>query len=334
MEQRIKGRFSAGILAEARERFEIEKDRIHLLDGFESFMFEFERPNGEFILRLAHSLRRTLSLIQAEVDWINYLAAGGATVARAVCSRRGRLVEEIEDGQGGRFLATAFIKARGVPPREYGWTTRLFENYGALLGRMHLLSKDYQPGELIERRPQWDDPTNMDVMAFIPASKTQVNERFQELMDHLGGLPRDRESYGLIHQDAHGGNLFIDQDGTITLFDFDDCVYSWFANDIAIVLFYIVMGQKDPADFVQGFMQAFLRGYRRENHLDPAWLQEIPYFLKLREIDLYAVIHRSFDVENLEDPWCARYMHGRKERIEAGEPYIDFDFGSLGSLLS
>ena len=115
MEQRIKGRFSAGILAEARERFEIEKDRIHLLDGFESFMFEFERPNGEFILRLAHSLRRTLSLIQAEVDWINYLAAGGATVARAVCSRRGRLVEEIEDGQGGRFLATAFIKAGGAP---------------------------------------------------------------------------------------------------------------------------------------------------------------------------------------------------------------------------
>ena len=334
MEQRIKDRFSPAVLKEARERFGIEEERIHLLDGFESFMYEFKRPDGEFILRLAHSLRRTSVLIRAEVDWINYLAAGGASVARAICSRRGRLVEQIDDGQGGRFLATAFVKARGVPPREHGWTLRLFENYGALLGRMHALSKDYQPSKTIERRPQWDDPTNMDVMAYIPASQTLVNERFQELMDQLEGLPRDRESYGLIHQDAHGGNLFIDQDGKITLFDFDDCVYSWYINDIAIVLFYIAMLKTDQDDFIHEFMRAFLMGYKRENRLDPTWLQEIPYFLKLREIDLYAVIHRSFGVENLDDPWCARFMQGRKERIEAGEPYIDFDFESLATYLS
>lgn len=27
------------------------------------------------------------------------------------------------------------------------------------------------------------------------------------------------------------------------------------------------------------------------------------FFMKLREIDLYTVIHRSFDVNNLDDPW-------------------------------
>ena len=51
--------------------------------------------------------------------------------------------------------------------------------------------------------------------------------------------------------------------------------------------------------------------------------------MKLREIDLYAVIHRSFDINNLDDPWCAWYMNGRKEKIESGKPYLDYDFISL-----
>jgi len=123
--------------------------------------------------------------------------------------------------------------------------------------------------------------------------------------------------------------MFVDGQGVITLFDFDDCNYSWFINDIAIVLFYIAMGKEDQAAFTREFMTHFLHGYREENQLDKSWLKEIPAFLKLREIDLYAVIHRSFDVENIDHPWVAMYMENRKQRIEEGIPFIDFDFFSL-----
>jgi len=103
-------------------------------------------------------------------------------------------------------------------------------------------------------------------------------------------LPKDRAGYGLIHQDAHGGNFFI-KDGAITLFDFDDCMYGWFIYDIAMVLFYAALGKEDMAAFTKTFMGDFLQGYAQENMLDPPWLPEIPHFLKLREIDLYAIIH-------------------------------------------
>jgi hypothetical protein len=66
--------------------------------------------------------------------------------------------------------------------------------------------------------------------------------------------------------------------------------------------------------------------------LDQDWLKEIPYFLKLREIDLYAVIHRSFDVENITDPWVAMYMENRKQRIEDEVPFLDFDFSTFTTL--
>lgn len=333
METRIKERYNQAILGEAMQRHGIAPDQIHLLDGFESFMYEFERGSAAYILRIGHTFRRSEALIQGEVDWINYLAAGGATVARAVLSERGNLVESIDDGQGEQFLVTAFEKARGRPPWEVGWTDDLFETYGQLLGRMHALTRQYEPAKPAWRRPEWDDDIMLEVEGYLPASEAIVVEKFWRLMDHLATLPTDAGSYGLIHFDAHGGNLLIDPEGTITLFDFDDCNYSWFANDIAIVLFYIILDRALGPDATERFMTHFLHGYRRENQLDAAWLHEIPQFLRLREIDLYAIIHRSFDVENLDNPWCARFMQNRKQRIETGVPFVDFDFDSLAHLL-
>jgi len=89
---------------------------------------------------------------------------------------------------------------------------------------------------------------------------------------------------------------------------------------------------EDQANFTREFMTNFLLGYRQENDFDDGWLKEIPSFLKLREIDLYAVIHRSFDVDNLDDPWVANFMRNRKERIEEDVPFLNFDFSSLGTL--
>lgn len=153
-------------------------------------------------------------------------------------------------------------------------------------------------------------------------------------MNHLQSLPKDRESYGLIHQDAHGGNFFVDDQGQITLFDFDDCAYSWYANDLAIVLFYAVTNIPDPESFGREFWRHFWRGYQQENLLESAWLEHIPHFLKLREIDLYAVIHRSFDVNNLTNSWVSGFMKGRRERIINDVPYLDIDVASIDLALS
>ena len=334
MEKRSKERFNDNILQAAMARYGIAPGQIHLLDGFESFMYAFDRGPEACILRIGHTFRRSEALIRGEVDWINFLADGGATVARAVLSAEGNLVEPLDDGRGELFLTTAFRRAEGKPPpREASWPPRLYETYGQLLGRMHKLSKGYEPADPAWRRPQWDDEIMLDVETHLPETDTRVADRFRALMAHLETLPRDAESYGLIHFDAHGGNFFVDAEGTITLFDFDDCNYSWFANDLAIVLFYLLVDRADGPAFLGEFMPHFLRGYRGENRLDPVWLREIPHFMKLREIDLYAIIHRSFDVDNLDHPWCARYMRGRKERIEAGRPFIDYDFETLSGLL-
>ena len=145
----------------------------------------------------------------------------------------------------------------------------------------------------------------------------------------------------------------MDTNGALTLFDFDDCAYSWFINDIAIVLFYISMDAEElgfptVTAFTKEFMTHFLRGYRKAYSLAANWLKEIPTFLKLRELELYAVVHRDFNIEDVDhwsiesfkriqgfDPasdghnWIANFMHNRKTSIEQDLPFIDFDFNSL-----
>lgn len=332
MDPKIAQRYNDSILHEAMERFSIEEDKIELLDGFESFIYEFSRPDGEFILRVGHTLRRTSELIAGEVDWINYLAEGGASVSRAIYSQSGALVEAIDDSQGGQFLVTAFVKAPGVPSWEIAWTPAFVEHYGQIIGRIHTLTKDYIPADPSWRRPEWNSRGNLDLEDWLPSSESAALSKFQSLMHHFEALPKDRQGYGLIHQDAHGVNFYV-YEGKITLFDFDDCVYGWFIYDIAMVLFYAAMWKEDKTAFTDEFMGNFLRGYRGENKLDALWLKELPHFLKLREIDLYAVIHRSMDVENLDDPWCERYMRGRKGKIENNVPYIEFDWNSLAKYL-
>lgn len=339
MDPEYRSRFNDQMLAEMLRRYGVLPETAKELDGFESFIYQFSRSGGDqpgsFILRIGHDHRRNENMVRGEVDWINDLARGlgpengiPVSVAKAVESLQGNLVEKLEDGQGAYFLATSFVQVKGKhATRQVMMADGMVETYGRMLGRIHALSRNYRPSDPAITRPQWDDAVMLDVPELLPDSEWRVLDQYQALMAHLHSLPRDdRSAYGMIHFDAHGGNFLVDEQGHIALFDFDDCCYSWFVNDIAIVMFYILVNAPNPASLAAEFFPRFLRGYRQEYRLDPAWLCEIPSFLKLREIDLYAVIHRSFDVNNLTDRWVADFMNGRKERIEAGLPFVDYDF--------
>jgi Ser/Thr protein kinase RdoA (MazF antagonist) len=328
MEPDIKARFNEQILHAAMQHFGIAEGQISLLDGFESFIYEFQRDGGAYILRIGHSRRRTVELIQGEVDWINFLAAGGAGVARAVVSSSGALVEAIPDSSGDHFLATAFCKAPGRPVWQGpGWTPALYEGYGQLVGRIHALSRRYTPADPAWKRPEWDAPGNLELDRWLPPEDRIVRQKFGQIKAALDALPRGPESYGLIHQDAHAGNFFVTDEGQFTLFDFDDCVYGWYIYDVAMVVFYMIVLAADPLALTRAFMPAFWRGYTREYALDPRWLAQIPLFLKLREIDLYGVIHRSYpDVTAIEDAWTRAYMQGRQQRIEQDMPLVEYAF--------
>lgn len=329
MEEKIRSRLNDDILTETRKRYGIADDDLEELGGFESFIYSFEKDGAPYVLRLGHSLRRTPGLIQGEVDWINHLARGGAGVAKAVNSDADNLVELIPDGQGEHFLGTAFAWAKGGPVwKMEGWTERFMLNYGRLIGKIHALTKQYTLPNEAWKRPSWDDPIMTDTTNALPRLDPKAMALAEANLATLRSLPTPPDAFGIIHQDAHTGNLFVDENCHITLFDFDDCVYGHFIYDIAMVIFYAITNHPEPVEFCGRFWPLFWQGYCEENELDPVWLREILPFMKLREIDLYGIILR--DIPDLsDDSWVAGFMRGRKEIIHAERPYIDFDFEEI-----
>lgn len=315
---------TSDLLADVAARYGVHADAVYRLGSFENAMFAFERNDAAYVLRLAHSSHRSADQIHGEVDWINYLAERDVPCARAVPSLHGQVVEVVA-AEDGYFSATAFVRAAGTHLNIRDYRPDVYRALGTTLGRIHRLTKAYEPPHRAWRRRRWSEDADLTrADRYLPADQTLVVQRLNDLIDYLHTLPTDRDSYGLVHEDAHPGNFFVHADG-LTLFDFDDCMYTWFASDIAVALFYVALsppaGMTQP-DFAGRFLDAFFDGYNRENTLDPAWLRQIPTFLTLREIVLYIAIHRGFDLSKL-DGWPARYMLGRRERIEAQQPFLE-----------
>ena len=230
MEPKIRESYNDAILHEAMRRFGIGQEEIKLLDGFESFLYEYHRGAERRILRISHSLHRDASAIRGEVDWLSYLAGYGVSVAYALPSLSGELVEVLGEGSE-YFCATAYLFAPGHPPRREDWENGLAVDLGCLLGRMNALAKTYTPRDPRASRPHLIDDID-GFERFLPPGEEAVADKFRALVESLRGLPVDRDSYGIVHQDAHGGNFHL-EDGRITLFDFDDLLYAWYAYDVA-----------------------------------------------------------------------------------------------------
>ena len=334
MEKAIRELFIPTILETALNCYRISLPDANILDGFESFIFNVQKDGREYILRIGHSSRRNADLIQGEAEFLNYLRGSGLSVPQVLPSANHLLVEAIEAQDGSFFLATLFEKAPGHPPKENDWCPALYQSMGQFMGRLHTLSKDFQPS--LPRYQRFDIAQDFSAMEntgrqHLSAEDEPVLQAYLETVSAIQQLPQVPESYGLCHIDFHGGNFFITDHGEITLFDFDDCQYAWFVYDIAMALFYAISHDcfsEEKLREAEIFLADFWSGYSVEHKLAPSWLEHIPLFLRLREIDLYMLIHRSMDLDHL-DPWCASYMDGRREKIIKAVPYCALDYASI-----
>jgi amicoumacin kinase len=313
------------ILTESTKFYGIQSTDLTKLGSFESFVYEFRRNGKEYILKITHSLHRTINQVWGELEWLDFLAKNGVSVSPVAPSINSNLLEVIEMDESF-FIVYSFIKANGCRPVYEHWNDQLFQTWGRAVGKMHRLTKEYSPSKPDYKRFEWFEDGSVGLEKHIPPDQKLVIQNYTKLMDSLNSFPRDRESYGLVHTDLHQGNFFIDN-GEITIFDTDDCHYNWFAFDLAIPLYYVLRDaniNQDDKSFARNFLRNFLIGYREENKLEDEWIERIPYFMKLRDYDLYTIIHaeKAFTLNE----WCSRFMEGRQEKLEKNISVIDLDF--------
>ncbi|CAM3055420.1 phosphotransferase [Paenibacillus sediminis] len=322
------------LLKESSKAFGIKPEDLKLqAGGFQNSVYSFIRNNREYVLRLTHSTRRDLNLIKGELDFVNHLSNSGVSVSRAIPSVNDHYAEQISIGQD-TYYATSFEKAKGRPvdvSDDQEWNRDFFQRWGKLLGKMHATAKKYEAPDLAIKRPEWskNNPDIHNIKNHMPSE--MIANKYSELLTALTTLDRHDDLFGLIHNDFHQGNFFV-HDSQITVFDFDDSAYYWFASDIA-VSFYHAYWQgtsvhPNRKDFSEQFMKSFLEGYSKENNITKEMVSQIPLFLKMREIFLYVLFLRNWDPNHLQD-WQRATLQNLKFNIENDVPYSDLDFHKI-----
>lgn len=104
---------------------------------------------------------------------------------------------------------------------------------------------------------------------------------------------------------------FLVHNGELTILDFGDSEYHWFAYDIAISVYHAVQAvaersQKD--EFAKLFFQSFMEGYTQSNS-DTGFVSQVDYFIDYRYLYSY-IYHFVYSNPN--------------ELTEVQRTYLDF----------
>lgn len=147
------------------------------------------------------------------------------------------------------------------------------------------------------------------------------------LIAELHALPKDTDTYGLIHNDFNDGNFTVDYDnGDITVFDFDDSCYFWFMYDIACaweggIGRTMFRPLEERRDFMDRYMEQVMTGYNRENTLSAEWLDRLPLFLRL--VQMQELMHFAQYMDDPDEELQSELRY-KIHCIENDIPYMGF----------
>ncbi|MED1568236.1 phosphotransferase enzyme family protein [Bacillus paramycoides] len=301
MEIAVERVFTKEILARAAKSFHVTVEKKPLGD-FENYIFKAKDRNDEdYVLRLTHSSHRSKKEVEAELDFLRYVAEHGAKAAGPYYSIFQNLVEEIGAEDGTSFYASLFVYAKGEQVKgdeSPYWGDNFFEAWGKAIGQLHRLTMNYPK---TDDRDTWEEDESAIVNEL---EDKKVKEIATVLMNEIKALPIEKETFGLMHGDIHPGNFHYDGK-ELTIFDFDDAAYNYFIHDLAMILYYSVLFTpwtvEEKTEFARKQLEVLRKGYEYEHRLADSWYESLPLFLRLRDIGLYGTLQKKFKRKDMSD---------------------------------
>ena len=286
------------LIEKAVNLFSLADYDFHEVEGHEGGRNQIfvcsKNDEKKFVLRISSTGDRTEKDYLAETEFVHYLAKGGAPVADVIPSVNGKLVEVVDD-EGASVFVSLFEYAKGMLLCDNGYRYRegapleeYFYNTGKTLGRIHELSKHFEPTTGY-RRPDYFNKYNMEyINRLIPDEYFDLKNAIATRLEKFHSLPTDIQSYGLIHFDFSDGNYHIDMsNGNITVFDFDNCMYCWYMFDLANLYLHgegWFRNEPDPEKRdagIQHYFDTILEGYKTETTISNDFVNQLPLFIDM-----------------------------------------------------
>ena len=213
-----------------------------------------------------------------ELELLSFLKAREVPVAHPIVRQDGELLGRIETPDGIRYSAL-FHFAKGEEFERYAEKTpTMAKQLGELIGRLHLNADDFNSGYNryhLDFRYLIDEPIRILEKHLVERGKGDL-AFFKPLVGQLkqcvSQLPTE-STYGIIHADLHGRNIFYDDEAGFCFFDFDHCAYGWRVYEF-------VTFSHLPDDI----RAALYEGYESIRPLSKLEKELMPVFRKLRTI--------------------------------------------------
>lgn len=232
---------------------------LRLLQGERDLNFLVDSAAGRFVFKIANA-QESPAMLECQHEVFARLAAADVFpgVATALASKRGRQVEFAVDAAGTRHACRVlpYIEGRllgSVQSRE----PAMLRDLGRRLAQLDLALAGYSHPAL-ERPLLWKmDDVLHTVERFLPRLATNAQ---RELVAHFVDVYRGEVVHrtgelrrGVIHNDANGGNVLLDESGArvVGIIDFGDMTESWLAVEVAIAATYAMLEQEQPLTIAQ-----------------------------------------------------------------------------------
>jgi len=210
--------------------------RCHFWHRGLSDVYLVNTAEANYVLRVSHRHWRSTEDVLFELEFLDFLRDRDVPIAYPLRTTDGRLAIEIHAPEGIR-AAALFVYAPGEIPLG-DLSTAQSHQLGAALAKVHRDAHDFIP------KARRDDLTleylldrSMETIApFLKSSTDEYDYTcgvLDELHSRLAHLPKSAPHWTICWGDPHSGNAHFTEDGSLMMFDFDQCGYGWRAFDLA-----------------------------------------------------------------------------------------------------
>lgn len=254
---------------------------LRFVRKMENIVFECRQGGTRLFLRLTTPLRRSRAEIEAELDWIEHLDRVGICVPKIVEDSQGNKIGCFSDATS-HFEAVVFKAIDGQhPSKKMAQDRRFLKQLGVLIAQMHQANLSASYKKIVREKWCSERGIRHALSAAECSDNYELCAAFHESISWMGALEQSDETYGLVHADLGAMNLFIKEDHSIAVIDFDDSCYHFFAFDIAIVIFSMAnrFGHIQRQSTEETWLEALLEGYRLVRNFTDEQEMQIPQFI-------------------------------------------------------
>lgn len=282
-----------------------------------SDIYIIETSIKSYILRVSHHHWRSKSETQFELELLDFLWKQEIPVSHGLRTWDNQLSVEINAPEGTRHAALFTYAPGQVPLGDLNSTQSC--QLGQTVARLHQVSKDFHTDHY--RSPltleYLLDNSVATIAPFLRSPSSDSSDLYsktEQIRAQLADFPKNSTLWGVCWGDPHSGNTHFTPEGNITLFDFDQCGYSWRIFDIAKFLQVSLQ-----AGLGRSSRDAFLQGYQQISPLTDWEKYALPAFIQVAHIWSWAIALQSakmYDYSRLDCSYFSRHLQQLK-RLES-----------------